>query len=68
MIAGGDTRLTLHRPFEDKQRLTGELFLNEGVQADLSDVQISIGSVDGKFDDELALTADSKGAFSFETM
>ena len=68
VIAGGDTRLTLHRPFEDKQRLTGELFLNEGVQADLSDVQISICSVDGKFDDELALTADSKGAFSFETM
>lgn len=68
VVDGEVARVTLHRPFDEKQKVIGQLVLGDGVQADLADAQVHIGSVDGKFDDQQSITADANGSFTFETM
>jgi hypothetical protein len=68
-IADGQAKtIRLHREAEEKQRVTGRLVLADGLESELKDAYIKIGSLDGDYSDEQIVTCNAAGSFTFETL
>lgn len=66
--SGEVAKIKLHREVEEKRAVTGRLVLAEGLESNLENAEIQIGTVDGNYDDQQTLKSGKDGSFSFETL
>ena len=67
IVAGYPARIQLHREIDEKRTVTGRLVLDDDPGKSLGEVEVRVGSVDSKFQDEQSLKSSGDGSFSFDT-
>ena len=63
----GSSKLKFHQEINTQRKVIGQLILPAGVEANLADAIIEIGSVDGKSRERNQVTSSQDGSFRFET-
>lgn len=63
----GIAKLEFHQKVADERKVVGRLLLAPGVEADLADAVLEVGSVDGETNGRLTCRADRRGQFEFYT-
>lgn len=64
---GGPNLVQLHREFDQPRAVSGIVLQDKTSPVDLSKVRVVVGSIDGKTQQEEALTPRDNGVFSFES-
>lgn len=61
---GQPTRVTLHQEFDEDRAVTGSVVLPAGAEAELDDVSVLVGALDGAYQEKKSTTCADDGSFS----
>lgn len=63
----GSNQLVFHQAFPEARKITGKLQLERGMEADLNEAILEIGSMDGEVQERKTVKTNDRGEFEFDS-